>query len=99
MIAEPDFTLGIEEEYLLTDRTTRDLVADPPATMMPECEALMQGQVRPEFLRSQIEVGTRVCRTVQDARADLAHLRATVAQVAGRYGMAPIAASIHPFAQ
>jgi carboxylate-amine ligase len=99
MIAEPDFTLGIEEEYLLTDRATRDLVADPPSTMMPECEALMQGQVRPEFLRSQIEVGTRVCRTVQDARADLAHLRATVAEVAGRYGMAPIAASIHPFAQ
>ncbi|MGB8273829.1 MAG: carboxylate-amine ligase [Alphaproteobacteria bacterium] len=96
---DPEFTLGIEEEYLLVDRETRDLVAEPPASMLPECEALIEEQVKPEFLRSQIEVGTRVCRSLPAARADLAHLRATVAEVAGRYGMAPIACSIHPFAE
>ncbi len=95
--AEPAFTLGIEEEYLLVDRVTRDLVADPPKSMMQECEALLEGQVSPEFLRSQIEVETRVCATVAEARAELAHLRRTVAQVAGRHGCAPIAASTHPF--
>ncbi len=95
--AEPAFTLGVEEEYLLVDRVTRDLVADPPKSMMEECEALLEGQVSPEFLRSQIEVETRVCATVAEARADLAHLRRTVAQVAGRHGCAPIASSTHPF--
>ena len=95
--AEPAFTLGVEEEYLLVDRATRDLVADPPKSMMEECEALLEGQVSPEFLRSQIEVETRVCATVAEARADLAHLRRTVAQVAGRHGCAPIASSTHPF--
>ena len=95
--AEPTFTLGIEEEYLLVDRVSRDLVADPPKSMMEECEALLEGRVSPEFLRSQIEVETGVCETVAEARAELAHLRRTVAQVAGRHGCAPIASSTHPF--
>jgi carboxylate-amine ligase len=98
MVAEPSFTIGIEEEYLLVDRGSRDLVDDPPAAMLTECESLLAGQVSPEFLRSQIEVGTRKCTSIAEARADLAHLRATVAEVAGRHGMAPIAASTHPFA-
>ncbi|MBV9523237.1 MAG: carboxylate-amine ligase, partial [Alphaproteobacteria bacterium] len=98
MSAEPPFTIGIEEEYLLVDRTSRDLVDDPPAAMLAECESLLEGQVSPEFLRSQIEVATGVCSGLGEARADLARLRRTVAEVAGRYGMAPIAASTHPFA-
>ena len=98
-LSEPPFTIGIEEEYLLVDRASRDVAADPPATMMEECEALLTGQVSPEFLRSQIEVETRVCQSVREARADLALLRATVAAVAAKHGLAPIAASTHPFAQ
>ncbi len=90
-------SIGIEEEYLLVDRETRDLATEPPSTMLAECQELLRGQVSPEFLRSQIEVGTRVCGTVREAREDLRHLRATVAEVAGRYGLAPIAASTHPF--
>jgi carboxylate-amine ligase len=98
-VAEPEFTLGIEEEYFLVDRATRDVVDDPPAAMLAACEALLAGQVSPEFLRSQIEVGTRVCTTLGEARADLAHLRRTVAEVAARHGMAPVAAATHPFAR
>ena len=95
---EPAFTLGVEEEYLLIDRASRDLVRDPPPGMMEDCEAILQGRVSPEFLRCQIEVDTPVCQTVAEARAELAHMRATVAEVAGRHGLAPIAASTHPFA-
>ncbi len=90
-------TIGVEEEYLLVDRETRDLAVDPPKEMLAECEARIQDLVRPEFMRSQIEVGTRVCRTVQEARQDLAWLRRTVAEVADTYGLAPIASSTHPF--
>ncbi|WP_119460331.1 carboxylate-amine ligase [Rhodospirillaceae bacterium SYSU D60014] len=95
---EPVFTLGVEEEYLLVDRASRDLVRDPPPGMMEECQDLLQAQVSPEFLRCQIEVGTSVCRSLAETRAELAHLRSTVAEVAGRHGLAPIAASTHPFA-
>ena len=98
-LAEPEFTLGIEEEYFLVDRATRDVVEDPPPEMLADCEALLAGQVSPEFLRSQIEVGTRVCASLAEARADLCRLRTTVAEVAARHGMAPIAAATHPFAR
>ena len=77
-VAEPEFTLGIEEEYLLVERATRDVAEDPPPEMLAECEALLAGQVSPEFLRSQIEVGTRVCASLAEARADLRRLRRTV---------------------
>jgi carboxylate-amine ligase len=99
MLPEPEFTVGIEEEYLLVDRASRDVVQDPPPELLAECKRELAGQVSPEFLRSQIEIGTRVCRTMQEARADLARLRGAVARIADRFGMAPIAASTHPFAR
>ncbi|MFQ5617336.1 MAG: carboxylate-amine ligase [Rhodospirillales bacterium] len=98
-VDEPTFTIGIEEEYLLVDRATRDLAGDPPAAMFEECEARIKGLVRPEFLKSQIEVGTRVSQTVQQAADDLARLRRTVSEVAAECGLATIAASTHPFSE
>jgi len=72
--SEPEFTIGIEEEYFLVDPARRAMVvSDPPPAMLAECEALLAGQVSPEFLlRSQIEVGTRVCATLGEAHADFA---------------------------
>ncbi len=98
-IPEPSFTMGIEEEYLLVDLESRDLVRDPPPDVMTDSQTRLQHQVGPEFLRSQIEVGTGVCNTVQEARADLARLRHHVAEVAATHGMGLIAASTHPFAR
>ncbi len=94
---EPSFTVGIEEEYLLVDVESRDLAGAPDA-LMSACANELQGQVSPEFLQCQIEVGTRVCDTVAAARSDLANLRSTIARLAGEHGMAPMAASAHPFA-
>jgi len=94
---EPAFTIGVEEEYLLVDKETRALVVDPPPTLMAEAEAICGAQVTSELLRSQIEVGTKVCKNVQEVRADLSLLRRNIIQVADRHGLAPIAASTHPF--
>ena len=95
---EPSFTLGIEEEYLLVDKTSRDLVRDAPKGLMDDCQKVLANQVSPEFLQCQIEVGTQVCQTPGDARADLARLRSSIAKIAGEHNLAPIAASTHPFA-
>lgn len=97
-VDRPTFTVGIEEEYLIVDRESRDLVRDLPDDVMLECEERLAGQVSPEFLRSQIEVGTKVSNTLHEARDDLAMLRRTVAEVTGKHGLAPIASSTHPFA-
>ncbi len=95
--ASPSFTLGVEEEYLVVDAQTLDLVAAPEA-MMNDCVEQLGEKVSPEFLRCQIEVGTGVCSTVAEAREDLTHLRKTVKKVCNAYGFEPIAASTHPFA-
>jgi carboxylate-amine ligase len=95
--ADPEFTIGIEEEYLLVDAETFDLAVAPDA-MMDACRAEMEGQVSPEFLQCQIEIGTRVCAGVTDAREDLKRLRACVSSQARKHGLHPIAVSCHPFA-
>lgn len=98
---EPSFTVGVEEEYLLVDKETRDLVTDMPESMIEDCEHEMEavGQVSPEFLRAQIEVGTKVCSNIGEVREDLRRMRDCVIRVAERHGCAPIAASTHPFAR
>ncbi len=94
---EPTFSIGLEEEYMLVDKDSRNLISHAPEAMLAECEALLQGQVSPEFLQCQIEVGTRVCNTLNEARDDLAWLRRTVASVADRHNLAVVAVSTHPF--
>ncbi len=94
---EPTFTIGVEEEYLLVDKETRGLVVDPPSTLMAEAEELCGPQVTSELLLSQIEVGTKVCRNIQEVHEDLVRLRSNIIAVADRHGLAPIAASTHPF--
>jgi carboxylate-amine ligase len=93
----PAFTVGIEEEYLLIDLETYDLVRDS-AEVLRECREILGDQVSPEFLQAQVEVGTRVCANIKEAHADLRHLRSVVCEVADRHGLGLIAASTHPFA-
>jgi carboxylate-amine ligase len=96
MADAPSFTIGIEEEYLLVHGDSYDL-ATAPDGLIEACDA-GEGQVSPEFLQCQVEVGTRVCQTVAEARADLARLRARVARHAADYGLKPVAVSCHPTA-
>jgi len=95
----PAFTLGVEEEYLLVDKDTGALIIDPPEDLMVEAEERCGSQVTAELMRSQIEVGTKVCNNVKEVREDLAALRRNIIDVAAARNLAPIAASTHPFAQ
>ena len=98
-LKEPSFTIGIEEEYLLVDKASRDLVREMPHALFDDCEQALRGQVAREFLKSQIEVETQVHKTPRAAGEELKILRETVARLAGEHGLAPIAASTHPFAR
>ncbi|HJQ77942.1 MAG TPA: carboxylate-amine ligase [Acidimicrobiia bacterium] len=94
----PEFTIGIEEEYLVVDRETRDLFQKPPQEMWDALGEVIGSQVTQEFLQAQIEVGTKVCAKVSEAREDLAGLRRDLSKVVSEYGAAIIASSTHPFA-
>ena len=98
MHREPSFTLGVEEEYLIVDPESGALIAEPPQAFFDACTDRIGPQVTNEFLLSQIEVGTPVCASIAEAREALGELRREVCEVAGAHGMAPIAASTHPFA-
>lgn len=98
MIERPAFTIGIEEEYLVVDRETRDLVKSPPSGMWKSLGEVLGSQVTHEFLKAQIEVGTHVCNSVAEAREDLANLRRDLSKVVTEHGAAIIASSTHPFA-
>jgi glutamate---cysteine ligase / carboxylate-amine ligase len=96
-IREPSFSFGIEEEYHLVDLETRDFAA-VPKQLMTALEAELGSSVSPEFFRSQIEIGTKVCMDPAEARQDLSNLRQQIITHARQHNMAPIAASTHPFA-
>ena len=93
------FTMGIEEEYLVVDPETRDLIRQAPPDMMQKCSERLGEQVTTELMQCQIEIGTRVCNTVQAGRDELVRLRRGVSEVVREYGFEIIAASTHPFAQ
>ena len=92
-------TLGVEEEFFLVDPETRDLLADPDPQIFEACKA-NQGphKVVHEFLRSQIEISTRVCASVSEVRTALVETRRLMIEGAAQYGVAVLASSTHPFA-
>lgn len=92
----PALSLGIEEEYLLVDPGSRELVASPDPGFMTACRDALGEQVTHELLQAQVEVGTGICADVAAARADLLRLRRTVGRIAREHGMALVAASTHP---
>ncbi|MGB1288174.1 MAG: carboxylate-amine ligase [Aggregatilineales bacterium] len=97
-MTEAPLTLGIEEEYQIIDPETRKLSAYVQQ-MMNEGSTILGEQVKPEFMQSQIEVGSNICRNVQEARQELVRLRREIARVAANNGRVIAAASTHPFSR
>ena len=98
MTGEPQFTLGIEEEYLVVDRDTMDLAA-VPETMLAGAKDKLHDHVSPEFRDCMIEIGTPVSADIGEARGHLAHLRRTLRDIADDHGLAILAMSCHPFGE
>jgi carboxylate-amine ligase len=92
-----DVSYGIEEEFFLVDRATRDLAATLPATFMRACRLALGECVGEELLQPQVEIATPVLHDAAQARETLAVLRGEVARIAGRHDMGLVAAGTHPF--
>ena len=98
MLSAP-LTLGIEEEYQIIDPETGELSAIVQQLLNDEGTRAISEQVSPEFMQSQIEVGSNICRNVQEARLEIMRLRREVNRIAERYDCCIAAASTHPFAR
>jgi carboxylate-amine ligase len=92
----PTFTIGIEEEYQIIDPQTRELKSY--ITQLLEAgKVTLREQVKAELHQSMVEVGTEICRTPAEARAELVRLRRAVMDLAGAHGLKIAAAGSHPF--
>jgi carboxylate-amine ligase len=91
----PSLTIGIEEEYQIIDPATRELRSY--ITEILKEESLVLGEVKPELHQSMVEVGTKVCRSPAEVRAELVRLRRLVMDLAAKKGLKVAAAGSHPF--
>ena len=98
MADEPAWSIGIEEEYLLVERENGALITEQPPGILEKVADLHHGLVARELFSSQLEIGTGICTDFKHLRADIGLLRLAVTEAAADYGLAPIAASSHPFA-
>jgi carboxylate-amine ligase len=90
------FTLGIEEEFQIVDPKTRELRSHV-SEFLEEGKMILGEQIKPEMIQSMIEVGTGICKNIQEARADITRLRSIISALAAKTGLVIVAASTHPF--
>jgi carboxylate-amine ligase len=92
----PSLTIGVEEEYQIIDPQTREL-RSYITQILADSRLILREQVKAELHQSMVEVGTEVCRTPAEARAELVRLRGEIIGLAGRNGLKIAAAGTHPF--
>lgn len=92
----PELTIGIEEEYQIIHPGTRELTSYVQE-FLDQGRVILRDQIKPEFLKSQIEVGSRICRNLQETREEIVRLRSTVSDLAEGQGLRVAAAGTHPF--
>ncbi|MFO0847928.1 MAG: carboxylate-amine ligase [Gemmataceae bacterium] len=92
----PSLTIGIEEEYQIIDPATGELKSYI-TQILEDGKLILKEQIKAELHQSMVEVGTDICKTPADARAELIRLRRGVAELAGRHGLVIAAAGTHPF--
>lgn len=90
------FTIGIEEEFQIVDPKTRELRSHIEQ-ILEEGKLVLKERIKPEMHQSVVEVGTSVCKTIQDARAEVKRLRKHIISLAEKRGLCIAAASTHPF--
>ncbi len=91
-----EFTVGIEEEYQILDPESRELTSYVQE-LLDEGYLILRDQIKAEFLQSQVEVGSHICHSMEEARRELVRLRRSVADLAESKGLRMAAASTHPF--
>lgn len=94
----PSFSLGIEEEYQTIDPETRDLRSHIATEMLSQGKLRLEERVKAELHQSVIEVGTRVCKNIQEAQEDLFDLRRNMIRLAEEHELLLVAGATHPFA-
>lgn len=95
-ISYKQFTIGVEEEYMVIDPLTRELKSHEQK-IVKEGQQLFNEKVKAEMHQAVVEVGTDICKDVSEAFDDVANLRKKIFEIAQSLGLAVGAAGTHPF--
>jgi carboxylate-amine ligase len=91
------YTLGVEEEYMLLDAETFDLVQHIDTVLAAVEGHELEPRINSELMQSVLEVATPVCHTPAEVRAQLTRIRGYVCDVAREQGLRVGSAGTHPF--
>jgi len=96
MSSSPTFTLGVEEEFQIVDRVTRELKYHIQE-IFEDGELILKEYLKPEMHQSVVETGTGVCKNVKEAKSEVFRLRSELAKLALKNDLRIAAAGTHPF--
>ena len=99
VVSRPSFSIGIEEEYQTIDPETRDLRSHIQAEIVQKGKMILAERVKPEMHQSVVEIGTGVCHTVGEAKAEIRMIRQQMVRLAHENGLRLSAGGSHPFAE
>ena len=91
------YTLGVEEEYMLLDGETFDLVQHVESVLAATEGHELERSIHPELMQSVLEIATPVCQTPAEVDQELRRLRSYVTGIAHEQGMRVGSAGTHPF--
>ena len=89
-------TIGIEEEYQIIDPESRELTSFI-SKFLEQGTLLFRDQMTPELLQSQVEISSKVCKNIQEAREEIQKLRRMISDFAEKNNRRILAAGTHPF--
>jgi carboxylate-amine ligase len=90
------FTLGVEEEYMVLDPVTRELISHEQRIVV-EGQKILKDKVKAEMHQAVVEVGTDICNNIEEAHKDVTALRNIVSKIAGDLNVWVGASGTHPF--
>src|SRR3954454_9502637 len=91
----PSYTLGIEEELMIVDAETFDMV-NGIETMLESMPPVMKGEVEPELMESLLEIATTPSKITGEDGDQLRKLRIRMQETANSKGPAIRSAGTHP---
>jgi carboxylate-amine ligase len=91
------FTMGVEEEYMLLDPETFDLVQHIDTVLAAVSDEEFVARIAPELMQSVLEISTPVCHNAADADRELRKLRGYVTGLAREKNLRVGSAGTHPF--
>ena len=92
------FSLGVEIELQIVDRKSLNLVPRAPE-ILDMVPAELKDRIKPEFIRSMVEVNTEVCSNMAQVKNNLEHLIRQAEIFADKIDCHLFATSLHPFAR